>query len=135
MSLNINYVGWIIYDIKQKGMEYLLNIGKKRLNWAFLMHEFAKIFIDDKYRLKTEHFFFYWSLILINEVFPRTLTIFGFSCRISVKLLLFGDKIAHSKNAFLVIKVYYHQFLQLTTSNKGFLPTSVTVFYSFFFKF
>ena len=39
-------------------MEYLLNIGKKRLNWAFLMHEFAKIFIDDKYRLKTEHFFF-----------------------------------------------------------------------------
>ena len=25
-SLNINYLGWIISDIKQKGMEYLLNM-------------------------------------------------------------------------------------------------------------
>ena len=43
--------------LNKKAWKYLLNIGKKRLNWAFLMHEFAKIFIDDKYRLKTEHFF------------------------------------------------------------------------------
>ena len=28
--LNINYLGWIISDIKQKGMEYLLNIVKSK---------------------------------------------------------------------------------------------------------
>ena len=26
VSLNFNYFGWLISDIKQKGMEYLLNI-------------------------------------------------------------------------------------------------------------
>ena len=56
------------------------------------------IYMKKKYRLKIEYF-------LLNIGFDRTS--FSFICRIiSVKLLLFGIKKAHSKNVFLVIGFY-----------------------------
>ena len=53
----------------------------RRLNWAFLMHVFAKYSNGGKMRLKI-------TLFLINQVFARTLTTFGLlRCRIiSVEL-------------------------------------------------
>ena len=66
--------------------------------------------------------------------FARILTSFGFRFKlISVKHLVFG--FPTQKNAFIVIKVYKQLTVNLkhltAASNKGFVPTSITVFYNF----
>ena len=51
----------------------------------------SELRLNRKYRLKIDYF--YQRMILINQVFARTLTIFDFRYRIiSVKLLMFGVK-------------------------------------------
>ena len=54
------------------------------------------IYIKGKYKIKIEHFF--CRLVLMNQLFARTLTIFGFRFRMtSVKLFVFGVKIPTNK--------------------------------------
>ena len=75
-----------------------------------------------------------WRLVLINQVFARTLTGFGLRCRIiSVKLLVLGVKMLPLKIRVLLLKfingkcsIYKNYWLV----SKGFVPTSMRVFYN-----
>ena len=50
---------------------------------------------------------FYWRLVLISQVFARTLTTFGFRCKIiTVKLLLFEVNILLDSKRVNTLKVW-----------------------------
>ena len=85
------------------------------------------IYKKRKIRLKTEQFFL--RLVLINQVFARTLTTFSFRCKIISVKLVFGVKTLPQKLLFLLLMFINnkcYKLVQLMTSNKGFVPTSMT---------
>ena len=56
---------------------------------------------------------FYWRLVLISQVFARTLTTFGFRCKIiTAKLLLFEVNILLDSKRVNTLKVWWLRNLE-----------------------